>query len=80
MKSETFRKCTIFSSKEDQLEIIDVKIYVSFVLLILYRECLTKFGEALGTDIWTAINNVFDVLPLAAVIDGKVKQEVMLKE
>ncbi|XP_022121878.2 uncharacterized protein LOC110997839 [Pieris rapae] len=37
-----------------------------------HTECLTKYGEVDGGRIWSAINQVFDVLPLAAVIDGKV--------
>lgn len=32
-----------------------------------------KYGDSEGNKIWTAINNVFDVLPLAAVVDEKVK-------
>lgn len=36
------------------------------------RECLNKFGESLGVDVWTSINNVFDVMPLAATIDGRI--------
>lgn len=36
------------------------------------RECLGKFGDALGKEVWEAINSVFDVLPLAAVIDDQV--------
>ena len=31
-----------------------------------------KFGESLGTQIWNCVNEVFDNLPLAATIDGKV--------
>jgi hypothetical protein len=32
-----------------------------------------KFGDTVGKEVWDAINSVFDVLPLAAVIDDKVK-------
>ncbi len=36
------------------------------------RECIGKFGDTLGKEVWDAINSVFDVLPLAAIIDDKV--------
>ena len=38
----------------------------------IFRECLEKFGDILGMEIWEAINSVFDVLPFSAVIDDKV--------
>lgn len=41
-------------------------------MFTFYNECLVKYGENEGLKVWNAINNVFDVLPLAAVIDDKV--------
>ncbi|CAK1544275.1 unnamed protein product [Leptosia nina] len=37
-----------------------------------HAECLAKYGENEGGRIWNAINQVFDALPLAAVVDDKV--------
>lgn len=36
-----------------------------------YQECLRKFGEEQFYGIWNTINRVFDVMPLAAVVDSK---------
>ncbi len=40
--------------------------------MFIHRECLGKFGDILGKEVWDGINSVFDVLPFAAVIDDKV--------
>ncbi|XP_075992786.1 uncharacterized protein LOC142987717 [Anticarsia gemmatalis] len=41
-------------------------------MFTFYNECVAKYGEGEGIKIWNAINNVFDALPLAAVVDEKV--------
>ncbi|GFU77152.1 hypothetical protein TNCV_4330461 [Trichonephila clavipes] len=41
-------------------------------MFTFYRECLTKFGDWFGNEVWNAINDCFDVMPLAAVVDGMV--------
>lgn len=56
--------------------------------VFFFRECLSKFGDTLGKEVWDAINSVFDVLPLAAVIDDKVfkkrsssiEKEILIKK
>lgn len=35
-------------------------------------ECIQKFGADLGEEVWGAVNAIFDVLPLAAIVDNKV--------
>ncbi|KAM3957711.1 uncharacterized protein ACR2FA_008283 [Aphomia sociella] len=41
-------------------------------MFTFYNECISKYGEVEGNKIWNAINQVFDSLPLAAVVDDKV--------
>lgn len=36
------------------------------------KECNIKFGDKMGPEVWAAINDCFDVMPIAAVIDRKV--------
>ncbi|BFZ18977.1 hypothetical protein BsWGS_22015 [Bradybaena similaris] len=35
-------------------------------------ECLEKFGDTVGMQIWDAVNECFDVMPIAATVDDKV--------
>jgi len=42
------------------------------VLTLLFSECLTKFGETTGLQLWDAVNDCFDMMPIAATIDEKV--------
>ncbi|GAB6030244.1 hypothetical protein CHUAL_005921 [Chamberlinius hualienensis] len=37
-----------------------------------YRECLFKLGNQLGEQVWETINQCFDTMPLAAVVDQQV--------
>jgi len=36
------------------------------------RECVTKFGDLLGQQVWDAVNMCFDSMPVAALIDEKI--------
>lgn len=37
-----------------------------------YRECLDKFGDTGGNQLWEAFNQVFDVMPICAIVDEQV--------
>lgn len=41
-------------------------------MFTFYNECIYKFGEKMGHEVWSAVNDVFDMMPLAATIDNKV--------
>ena len=36
------------------------------------RQCLSLFNESLGEEVWDAINEAFDVMPVSALIDEKI--------
>lgn len=35
-------------------------------------ECLEKFGDEIGIQVWDAVNDCFDVMPIAATVDDRV--------
>lgn len=41
-------------------------------MFTFYNECLNKFGDKVGEEIWEEVNLCFDSMPLGAVLDGKV--------
>ena len=43
-----------------------------FPLIFPVSECIQKFGEKDGQEVWEATNRAFDAMPIAAVIDKKV--------
>ncbi|KAL9982177.1 hypothetical protein ACROYT_G010988 [Oculina patagonica] len=48
-------------------EIRDIQKMFTF-----HSECIQKFGAELGEEVWGAVNAIFDVLPLAAIVDNKI--------
>lgn len=66
MKLETYRKCLLFKRVNNFLILIQESKICSC------RECINKFGDRSGLDVWEAVNRVFDCMPLAGTIDGKV--------
>lgn len=35
-------------------------------------ECLEKFNDEIGAQVWEAVNECFDVMPIAATVDDRV--------
>lgn len=64
------RKVTLLRGNHEAPEVNgDVAEYGG---LSFRHECHRKFGESKGEDVWLAFNNVFRLLPGAAIIDKKV--------
>ena len=47
-------------------------LFLFFFFFLSSRECLEKFGDDIGTQVWDAVNECFDVMPLAATVDDRV--------
>lgn len=45
-------------------------------MFTFHKECLLKLGEKLGNEVWNAINNAFDTMPIAGIIDGRVRNQL----
>lgn len=56
--------CVLFS--------LIIIIYRSVYPWYIFRECCLKLGDKLGNEVWNAVNNAFDTMPIAATVDGKV--------
>lgn len=74
MSCVTFRKCLIFIREPFffAVKYFALNQTTFFLAYTLYSECLHKFGDSFGSNVWSAINNAFDVMPVAALIDKKV--------
>jgi len=69
MKFEKFKKCSVFTGNLVYRHILSRR---SLMWAIFCSECLTKFGQVVGTNVWNAVNEVFDCMPFAAIIDKQV--------
>lgn len=62
----------IFVLVKDKEKKILERLSFTWYSYFLYRECIRKFGERLGVNVWNAVNEVFDCMPVAAIVDKKV--------
>ena len=58
-----------------------------FIYIFLYKlflwyssECLKKLGDVLGLKVWNAVNDVFDCMPIAAIVDKTVSSCLLYPE
>ena len=42
-------------------------------MFTFHHECVLKFGNSIGDQIWEAINQVFDSMPVCGVVDEQVR-------
>ncbi|CAN7985442.1 unnamed protein product [Ixodes hexagonus] len=47
-------------------------VLLFFLVFFSRSECVNKFGDRVGVEVWEQINACFDVMPIAAVVDSKV--------
>ena len=44
----------------------------------IFSECISKFGPAIGEEVWEMTNKVFDAMPIAAIIDKKARKPLII--
>ena len=64
------KKCAGLS--ESQGVFLFIRLCVRVCVFSPSRECLEKFGDDIGAQVWDAVNECFDVMPIAATVDDRV--------